>query len=404
MLSLITLFRSLGATVSGDAALQDVAVLSQHHRIQASPGYRAAAQYVATELQSAGLLVRTLSYPANTGAHYWSLGGWQEWECQEATLHLLSQDGGQELICDFRSSPTSVIQRSASFDGEADVVLLEDGTEPQHFEGLDVRGRLVLSDGGPDQVYELAVAERGALGILCDRMEARVPGRSKLDMPDLRRYTSFWWAKEHEPCFGFVLTPRQGERLRRMLKPGAGPEGQRGVRVKAHVVARLYDGAMEVVEARLPGRTPEEVIIVAHLCHPQPSAHDNASGCAAAIEAARALRALIGGGALGEMKRSVRFLFVPEINGTYAYLAEHEGQLGNWIAGLNLDMVGGDQRKVGCTFTLERPPEALPSFAPDLLERLRLSALPPCGVRVHGGQRPHPLLRSDSRGADADAH
>jgi len=371
MLSLSTLFRSLGSAISGDAAWQKVAALSQFHRIQASPGYREAAAYVATELQSAGLAVRTLSYPADPGIHYWSLGSWAEWNCREATLHLIGADGSLELLCDFRSCPTSVIQRSASFDGKAEVVLLEDGTDPRHFDGIDVQGKLVLSDGDPGQVYDLAVAERGALGILCDRMEARVPGRSKLDMPDLRRYTSFWWAEEHRPCFGFVLTPRQGERLRRLLKPDVGVERQAGLRVRAQVEASLYNGAMEIVEARILGKTPEEVVVVAHLCHPQPSAHDNASGCAAGMEAARALRRLIDRNGLDEMKRSVRFLFVPEINGCYAYLADHESEFDNWIAGLNLDMVGGDQRAVDCTFTLERPPEAMSSFAPDLLERLR---------------------------------
>lgn len=371
MLSMSALLRSLSTAVSGEVAWQNVAEISRYHRIQASPGYRAAASYVAAELEAVGLAVRVLSYPANPEASYWSLGGWQEWDCREATLYLIGADGNQELLCDFRACPTSVIQRSASFDGEAEVVLLEDGSDPKHFDGLDVRGKLVLSDGDPAQVYELAVSERGALGILCDRMEAKVPGRSKLDMPDVRRYTSFWWAREHRPCFGFVLTPRQGDRFRRLLRASADGERQAGLRVKAHVDARLYDGAMEVVEARIVGRTQEEVLVVAHLCHPQPSAHDNASGCGAGMEAAGALRRLIDRGALDETTRSVRFLFVPEINGTYAYLADHEGQLANWIAGLNLDMVGGDQRQLDCTFTLERPPEALPSFAPHLLERLR---------------------------------
>ena len=369
---LSSLFSALRSTISGQAALHHVAAISQYHRIQASHGYRAAAGYVAEQLEAAGLDVRLLSYPATDGACYWTMDGWQEWDCGEATLHLLHDDEPPELLCDYRSLPTSLIQRSVSFDGEVKVVLLEDGTRPEHYGAVDVRGKLVLSDGDPDQVYDLAVAQRGALGILCDRMEPTAPGRSKLDLPDDRRYTSFWWVAGQKKCFGFVLTPRQGERLRKLLKERpSGSSSLSSLRVRAHVVSRFYDGAMEVVEARFPGETDQEVIIIAHLCHPRPSAHDNASGSAAALEAALGLRRLIDQGALAAPQRGLRFLWVPEMSGTYAYLSEHEAELPNWIAGLNLDMVGADQRQIDCIFMLERPPEALASFAPDLLERLR---------------------------------
>jgi len=365
------LFSTLRSSVSEEVALRHVAAISQHHRIQASPGFRAAVAYVAGELESAGVAVRTLSYPASDTAHYWSLGGWQEWDCTEATLDLVGGVDGPERLCDYRSVPTSVIQRSASFEGELEVVLLEDGTQPEHYAALDVRDKLVLSHGDPEQVYDQAVAQRGAVGILCDRMEARAPGRSRIDMPDLRRYTSFWWAPGKPKCFGFVLTPRQGESLRRLLRLRGESEISSPVRMRANVASRLYDGAMEVVEARIPGGSDEEVIVIAHLCHPIPSANDNASGSAAALEAACTLQRLIGGGALPAPRRAVRFLWVPEINGTYAYVSDHMAEVEHWIAGLNLDMVGEDQHKTGSIFMLERPPEAVASFAPDLLERLR---------------------------------
>jgi hypothetical protein len=150
-----------------------------------------------------------------------------------------------------------------------------------------------------------------------------------------------------------------------------------GVRVRARVASRFFDGSMEVVEARIPGTTQEEVIVIAHLCHPKPAAHDNASGSATMLEAAIALQRLIDDGSLDTPKRGIRFLWVPEINGTHAYLQDHEDEWSNWIAGLNLDMVGADQRKVNCSWELERPPEVMASFAPDLLEALRERLLDP---------------------------
>ena len=50
----------------------------------------------------------------------------------------------------------------------------------------------MLTNAAPGRVAALAVRELGAAGILFDGMEAG--GRSELDLPDARQYTSFWWA------------------------------------------------------------------------------------------------------------------------------------------------------------------------------------------------------------------
>jgi hypothetical protein len=128
---------------------------------------------------------------------------------------------------------------------------------------------------------------------------------------------------------------------------------------------------MEVVQAIVPGETDEQVLVVAHLCHPLPSANDNASGAAAAFEAARTLQSLIAAERLPGPRRTIRFLWMPEMTGTYAFLAQHEQELPKYIAGINLDMVGEDQDQTGSSWLIERPPEAAASFAPELLARLR---------------------------------
>jgi hypothetical protein len=113
------------------------------------------------------------------------------------------------------------------------------------------------------------------------------------------------------------------------------------------------------------------VLIVSHLCHPQPSANDNGSGVAANLEAARTLRRLITSGDLPRPRRTIRFLWMPEMTGSYAYLSRHEAEIPQMVAGLNLDMVGEDQKKTGSVLLIEKPPEAAASFTTDLLERLR---------------------------------
>jgi aminopeptidase YwaD len=357
-------FEQIWQTFSGEAAWQTVADLSRFHRIQASPGYRQAAQLIYRGLVDAKLEAELLSYPADERTQFWGRPSFQEWDCSEATLHLVSPE--LQRLADFHGCPISVIQRSAHFEGEAEVVLLEEGEEEADYDGLDVAGKVVLTRGDLHRVWELAVEQRGAAGILFDGMRSVKPVRPEGDLDDARQYISFWWSPGDTKCFGFVLTPRQGRALRRLLQ-----EKDEPVRVRARVASRLYDGAIEVVQAELRGQTEETVLVVAHLCHPQPSANDNASGAAAALEAARTLQALIAGDELPPPKRTIRFLWLPEMTGMYAYLVGHEEHLERFVAGINLDMVGEDQSQTGSSWLIERPPDAAASFAPELLVHLR---------------------------------
>ena len=161
--------------------------------------------------------------------------------------------------------------------------------------------------------------------------------------------------------------------------------------MRAHVESRLYDGRLEVVSALIQGETEEEVVLTAHLCHPQHSCNDNASGSAAALEAARTLNVLIRDGRLPQPKRGIRFLWVPEMTGTYAYLANNEEDIPRMIAGLNLDMVGENQDLCKSSFLIEQPPMSMPSFAPALIERIRQELM--TGTRSHSGKGGYPLFR-----------
>ena len=131
-----------------------------------------------------------------------------------------------ETLCDFDAIATSLIQRSLPVEGEFDVVALpgKGGKDPADYAGLDVAGKVVLTSVAPSRVAELAIREHGAAGILFDGMAAG--GRTELDLPDARQYTSFWWAGEAQPLgWGFVLSPRQGRGLAR--HPGRPQTGAR---------------------------------------------------------------------------------------------------------------------------------------------------------------------------------
>jgi aminopeptidase YwaD len=354
-----------------DLAHHHVVAISQHHRIQGSPGFRAAANYVAGQTVDAGLEVAIRRYPADGRHSFWAAPGFLEWSCENATLAALDQDGApSEILCDFAAVATSLIQRSIPVAGDFEVLALpgRGGLDPTDYCGIDVAGRLVLTDKDVARVHHIAVRQFGAAGILFDGMS--LGGRTDLDLPDARQYTSFWWAGGTAPDgWGFVLSPRQGRRLRSELSEG------RTVRLRAAIQSRFYAGSFEVVDALIPGLEEggEEVLLVSHLCHPRPGAHDNGSGAAALIETAGMLKRLIASGSLPPPRRGIRFLWLPEMTGTFAWCAENEADLrrGRWIAGLNLDMVGADQCRTGSTWELVDLPEAAASYADHLLAWLR---------------------------------
>lgn len=345
-------------------AFNCVAKLASFHRVQCSPGIRDAARYIQSHLGEQGIHAEVLSLPAKRGVRWWSQESFPEWVCRGAELVLL-EDGKRERLCAFSEKKCSLVQRSAPTPPEGittTVVLVENGEDPKSYEGLDVKGKLVFSRGGVAEIAALAVDKFGAAGIVVDTMREIPPVRDRFDLPDGRQYLSFWPSDaEAHKAFGFVVSPRQGEELRRRFSAG-----KKELTVFAKVDSEYFDGSLEVVSALIPGETDEEVTAVAHLCHPEPSANDNASGSGTLMEAVRTLSALITRGSLPKPRRTIRFLWLPEMTGSYAFLANNEDVLARTVAAINLDMVGENQALCGSTFMVERPVAALAGFGGDL--------------------------------------
>ncbi len=338
-----------------------VAEIVGHHRIQASPGIRDACNYAVETLRGCGLEAELHSYPANGRDYDWTNLRFREWSCRDAWLRLVEPARSERYLARYLEEKIHVIQRSIATPGEGVVaevaVPANKGEEPGDYEGLDVEGKMVLTNGDVMRVHRLAVVEKGAAGLIYDGMFVRPPNLLEGELDDAVKYTSYWWTPIDEPGYGFVVTPRTGRWLRRLVEGSGEP-----VKVHGYVDAELYDGYLDNAVATIRGETDEEVVVIAHICHPQPSANDNASGCGAAMEAARALSRLIADGELARPRRSIRFTLVPEMSGTYAYLAEREPDIPKMVAAFNLDMVGEDQDKTGSVLVLHKTPDSFPSY------------------------------------------
>ena len=134
---------------------------------------------------------------------------------------------------------------------------------------------------------------------------------------------------------------------------------------------------MQVVIATIKGdgslKSPEkdELVFSAHLFEgiAKQGANDDAGGPATQLEQGRAWIKLIKAGVLPRPKRTVRFMWVPEIEGTRAYIARYPEFTSRVLAAVNMDMVGADQAKNRNSLHLNTTPYSLPTFLNDVAEQ-----------------------------------
>jgi hypothetical protein len=127
---------------------------------------------------------------------------------------------------------------------------------------------------------------------------------------------------------------------------------------------------MNVVVATIPGdgSTNEEFHFTAHLFEgiAKQGANDNCGGPATQLEAGRAWIEMIKDGTLPAPRRTVRFLWVPEISGTRAYLQKHPELGQHVVASISTDMVGANQTINHNSLHLNQTMYSIPSIINDV--------------------------------------
>ncbi len=348
---------------SGERALTDIRRLALLHRWFVSPGYDEAASYIMEEARKAGLDgVAIEKFPADGKVYYATSLSLPRWSVARAELRLVAPE--PKHLVSWEEMPTSLASNSRSAAVEGELVDVGEGVQPSDYEGRDILGKFVLASspqgkGRIDLVHRLAVLERGAAGVVSYR--SYYPD----DFPDLVTWDHINTLEKggRKSSFGFCVSKRVGRELQRRL--GGGEK----VVLRADIQSELSPGEYRVVEGSIPGSEvpDQEIWLIAHLDHASPGANDNASGSAAILECARAFKELIASGAWPGPRRTLRFLWVPEIYGTYAYLVSHPERVRKAVAVINLDMVGENQAVCGSSFQVTRTPDSSPSFLNDLL-------------------------------------
>jgi aminopeptidase YwaD len=358
---------ALAAEASGETAHRTVEGIALHHRTRGSRPFRASAEWVAQRAREAGLEeVRIEEFPTDGQIFYGTQRSRPAWDAEFAELWELREQGGAMVPAvrwaSWDAQPMTLAQDSESAQVTAELVDVGNGTSEADYAGRDVRGKIVLAAAQPGPVARLAVARYGAVGIVSYAQNQRTAWWGQDDM--LIRWGHL---ETFAPTntFGFMFSLATARAFRERLDRGE------TIMLRADVRAGQRPGGYDLVTAKISGAdarlAAEEIVFTCHLDHPRPGANDNASGCAAILEAGRTLNKLIAEGRIPRPARTLRFVWPPEIEGTLAILDARPDWARRVRAVVHMDMVGGGP-ETKAIFRVTRGPASLPSFVYDVGE------------------------------------
>lgn len=287
------------------------------------------------------------------------------WDAVEAELWLI--EPVKKKIAGLEIVPEAIASGSSDADITTEVIYVGSGRD-KDFRGKKVKGKIVMGSTSTNSLFRSAVSKRKAAGVLgtgSSGVNRRYPGVSP---------TQIGWQsvrpQKNENGFGFVLSKRQHDEIRSYF------DDNKKVVMKALVKTRMLPYKMNVVSAAIPGSDPEagELLLVAHLFEriATPGANDNCSGVATILEVGRTLSKLISKGLLEAPRRTIRFLWVPEIRGSREFMYKYPELQDKLLAVLNFDMTGADLKTTDSYLRMKKTPDSCPSYLNDLMANLLL--------------------------------
>ena len=331
------IYQALASRVDADVAMATVRMMAPLWRLAGNPAFEQSQQYIFDRLAAAGLSPRFETFTDSSSG----------WEQRTGTLRLGGPTGEVLLSRDTHRVSLAINSFSTPAGGASfRLVDAGAGTNAAAYEGLDVKGAVVLASGALGGTWPQAVRNRGAAGVISTDIATYTrPDQT----PDVLQWGNIP-LDESRKSFGFKATPRVGRRLREELAKGP-------VTVHAEAETVFHRRPNRTLAVEIPGRSKpgERVILVAHV--QEPGANDNASGCGTLLAAALAIQDAVRRGAAPPPERTITFLWVDEIRGSQQWIKDHPADAKRVLAMMSLDMTGEDTSQTGGTFLIEKGPD-----------------------------------------------
>lgn len=357
----------LDTELSGESAKRNLEYLATLHRMRGSDDYNSAIAFLTGKLKDYNLeTVEVIKIPADGKTMYGTHKTRPAWNVKFAELwELRLEDGKWEhytRIADYESIPMVVAQDSKSGEVSADLVAIGQGIKESDYANKNIEGKLVLTSSQPERVAPLAISKYKAAGIISYAQNQ--PSAWHGEDENLIRWGHFDYFEDIR-SFAFMISLKQARAFKARLGSGE------TIRLFAKVLTETKAADWELLTAVIKGTDTqlenEEILLTCHLDHPRPGANDNASGCVAILEVARALKKLVDEKKIERPRRTIRFLWSPEIEGTKVLLNYKPEFAEKTKFNIHMDMVGGGAETKG-VYQISRGPMSLPSFINDVGE------------------------------------
>jgi aminopeptidase YwaD len=341
---------AMWAAFDRPAAMEHVRFISQFWRLPGNPGYNATVDRIQARLKAAGITTSIDEYP-NSGP---------AWDHTTGTLALISSGAKDEVVLSRDRERLALCINSFSTPPGGIVANLVDvgAGRDADWAGKELKGAVVLGDGSIGSLWQRAVINGGAAGVISTTLPAYLsvdpPGAKPTprDQWDILQWGSVPYNADRK-AFGFKASPRAAATLRKRLAAAAGA----AVQVRVTVESSFHTGPIRTLIGEIPGASApdERVVLAAHI--QEPGANDNASGVATLAEIAVAMASAIKAGKMPPPGRTITFLFLNEISGSRRWLQDHPDQAKQTKYMFSLDMTGEDVAKTGGSFLVERYPD-----------------------------------------------
>jgi hypothetical protein len=342
------IYQSLAARMEIAPAVETVAFMAPLWRLPGNPAFDRSLDFIAERLARGGFPLRGAADGRRVASHWiesYENSG-QGWEQRTGTL-ALEGDTREEVLSRDQDRLALCINSFSTALGGSVLRLVDVGAgRPADFDGKDLRGAVVLGDAPVAGLWNRAVRDGGASGVVSTDLP---PYTQPEQTPQVLQWGSVPY-DEARRSFGFKATPRAARRLRAALS--AGP-----VRVHVEIDTTFHRRPSRMVLAEIPGQgaSDQRVVLVAHV--QEPGANDNASGSGTLLSTVLAIRRAIAAGAIPPPKRTLTFMWLDEIRGSDRWIKDDPARAAKVVAMMSLDMTGEDTGKTGGTFLIEKGPD-----------------------------------------------
>jgi uncharacterized protein YjgD (DUF1641 family) len=301
--------------------------------------------------------------------------GGQSWDGVKGDLWEVTPI--RQKLASYRDMAAMLATGSSTGDATGELVWVGLG-RADDFQGKDIAGKIVVTEGSAGSVHGLACMQRDAAGVISiqgtrpffDPLQvgwASVSGSGGGGRGGAPQAASPAAGAPVKPAkFAFQIPPREGEYLKRRLMAG------QKITVRAQVQSAMRETTMQNIVWTIPGTDPNasEIIFSAHLFegYVKQGGNDDISGCATLVEIARTLKTLVDEGRIPKPKRTLRFIIGPEISGTGAWVKANKDVMARTLCNINLDMVGEWLSRNQSFMCLMRTTFGNPHYINDVME------------------------------------